>query len=81
MNGPLVLAQSGSTVHDPTFWQPLALGQIAAHGLGAIPAQIQSFVDAQWGHVRRFATGRRSIRAHRPSATRRRRRTSRPPSR
>ena len=59
MNGPLVLAQSGSTVHDPTFWQPLALGQIAAHGLGAIPAQIQSFVDAQWGHVRRFANGPR----------------------
>ena len=59
MNAPLVLAQSGSTVHDPTFWQPLALGQIAAHGLGAIPAKIQSFVDAQWGHVRRFANGPR----------------------
>ncbi len=55
MNAPLVVSQAGSAVHDPTFWQPLALGQIAAHGLGAIPAKIQSFVGAQWGHVRSFA--------------------------
>ena len=55
MNGPLVVGQAGSTVHDPTFWQPLALAQIAAHGLGAIPAKIQSFVGSQWGHVRAFA--------------------------
>jgi Na+-translocating ferredoxin:NAD+ oxidoreductase RnfD subunit len=54
-NAPLVVSQAGSTVHDPTFWQPLALGQIAAHGLGAIPAKIQSFVGSQWGHVRSFA--------------------------
>jgi hypothetical protein len=54
-NGPLVVSQAGSTVHDPTFWQPLALGTIAAHGLGAIPAKIQSFVGSQWGHVRGFA--------------------------
>ena len=57
MNAPLVLAQSGSTVHDPTFWQPLALGQISAHGLGPIPAKIQSFVGAQWGQVRPYARG------------------------
>ncbi len=55
MNGPLVVGESGSTVHDATFWQPLALGQIAAHGLAPIPAKIQSFVGAQWGHVRTFA--------------------------
>jgi hypothetical protein len=54
-NAPLVVSRAGSTVHDPTFWQPLALGQIAAHGLGAIPAKIQSFVGAQWGHVRGYA--------------------------
>ena len=54
-NGPLVVSQAGSTVHDPTFWQPLALGTIAAHGLGAIPAKIQMFVGSQWGHVRGFA--------------------------
>ena len=76
-NAPLVLSQAGSTVHDPTFWQPLALGQIAAHGLGAIPAKIQSFVGAQWGHVRGFAfpprrKASRSIPGRRRSATRRR---------
>ena len=47
--------EAGSTVQDPTFWQPLALGQIAAHGLAPIPAKIQSFVGAQWGHVHGFA--------------------------
>lgn len=54
-NAPLVVTQPGSTVHDPTFWQPLALGLIAAQGLAPIPARIQSFVGAQWGHVRGFA--------------------------
>ncbi len=57
MNGPLVVSASGSTVHDPTFWQPLALGQVAANGLAPIPAKIQSFVGSQWGHVRGFAKG------------------------
>ena len=56
-NGPLVVSEAGSTVHDPTFWQPLALGQVAANGLAPIPAQIQSFVGAQWGDVRGFAKG------------------------
>ncbi len=57
MNGPLVVSEAGSTVHDPTFWQPLALGQVAANGLAPIPAKIQSFVGAQWGRVRGFAKG------------------------
>ena len=54
-NQPLVLSQAGSTVHDATFWQPLALGSVAAHGLASIPAQVQGFVGAQWGGVRGFA--------------------------
>jgi hypothetical protein len=58
MNGPLVVSEAGSTVHDPTFWQPLALGQVAANGLAPIPAKIQSFVGAQWGNVRGFAKDR-----------------------
>ena len=44
-NAPLVVAQAGSTAHDATFWQPLALGAKSA----------QSFVGAQWGGVRTFA--------------------------
>jgi FG-GAP-like repeat/ASPIC and UnbV len=56
MNAPLVVSQAGSTVHDATFWQPLALGLKAAPG-GAVPADVQSFVGAQWGHVKGFAPG------------------------
>ncbi len=39
-NAPLVVKQPGTTVHDPTFWQPV-------NG--------QRFVDPQWGAVRTFA--------------------------
>ena len=54
-NAPMVVGQPGSSMHDPAFWQPLALGQVAAQGLAPIPAQVQAFVGAQWGHVRGFA--------------------------
>jgi hypothetical protein len=47
-------------VHDATFWQPLALAQKAAAGLAPIPTEVQSFVDAQWGHVRGFGLPRSS---------------------
>ncbi len=50
-NGPLVVSQAGSTVHDPTFWQPLALSTVAAHGAGFVPASIQTFTGAQWSAV------------------------------
>jgi hypothetical protein len=43
-NAPLVVRQPGSTVHDATFWQPLGHGRTS-----------QTFVNAQWGHVRTFA--------------------------
>ena len=46
-NAPLVVRRPGSTVHDATFWQPLAIGRTT-----------QTFTDAQWGHVRTFAAGR-----------------------
>ena len=55
MNEPLVVGAAGSTVHDPTFWQPLALSQKAAQGGGSVPADIQTFENSQWGHVRTFA--------------------------
>jgi hypothetical protein len=54
-NGPLVVSQPGSTVHDATFWQPLALGVKATSGGGSVPANVQTFVDSQWGRVRTFA--------------------------
>jgi hypothetical protein len=55
VNEPLVVSQPGATMHDRTFWQPLAFGQIVIQGGLPIPARTQSFVDSQWGHVRGFA--------------------------
>ena len=55
VNGPLLVEAAGSTVHDPTFWQPLALSQKAAQGGGSVPADVQTFQDPQWGRVRTFA--------------------------
>src|SRR5579884_462520 len=60
-NAPLVLAQAVSTVHDATFWQPLALAQVAARGLAPVPADVQTFLDAQWGHVRAYALPRSGL--------------------
>ena len=54
-NQPLIVGVPGSTVEDATFWQPLALGQIAPQGVAAVPAKVQSFVGAEWGNVRTFA--------------------------
>jgi hypothetical protein len=42
-------------MHDRTFWQPLALGQIVVQGGLPIPAKTQTFAGSQWGHVRGFA--------------------------
>jgi hypothetical protein len=57
-NTPLVVSDAGTAMHDPTFWQPLALDQnIAQNGI-AVPGKVQTFVGAQWGHVRGFALPR-----------------------
>ena len=54
-NDPLVVAKPGTGMHNATFWQPLALDQtIAQNGL-AVPGKVQTFIGAQWGHVRGFA--------------------------
>ena len=53
-NAPLIVGQAGSTVHDATFWQPLALAQVSPRGSSAVPAQVQSFVGSQWGRVRTY---------------------------
>jgi hypothetical protein len=42
-------------MHDPTFWQPLALDQIVSQNGIAVPGRVQAFIGAQWGHVRSFA--------------------------
>jgi hypothetical protein len=50
-NQPMVVDQAGSTLHDATFWQPLALQLKTVPGLTAVPATAQQFEGAQWGHV------------------------------
>jgi hypothetical protein len=55
MNEPLVVAEDGTVMHDPTFWQPLALAQnVAQNGL-TVPGKVQTYVGSQWGHVHGFA--------------------------
>ena len=54
-NEPMVVSQPGTTMHDGTFWQPLAFGQIVVKGGLPIAAKVQSFVGSQWGRVRGFA--------------------------
>src|SRR5438876_2357133 len=55
VNTPLVVAEPGTGMHDPTFWQPLALDQnVAQNGL-TVPGKVQTFIGAHWGHVRGFA--------------------------
>jgi ASPIC and UnbV/FG-GAP-like repeat/PAP2 superfamily len=55
VNAPLVVAQPGTAMHDPTLWQPLALDQTVAQNGLAVPAKVQTFVGARWGQVRGFA--------------------------
>ena len=57
-NAPMVVGQPGSSLHDPTLWQPLAFAQTAVQGLAPVPAEVQPFVGAQWGSVKPFAPQR-----------------------
>ncbi len=57
-NQPLIVHVAGSTVENAAFWQPLALAAIQPHSLAAVPADVQSFVGAEWGRVRSFALPR-----------------------
>src|SRR5438874_1945111 len=58
VNVPLVVSQPGTAMHDATFWQPLALDQTVSQNGLAVPGKVQSFIGAQWGHVRGFALPR-----------------------
>jgi hypothetical protein len=58
-NLPLIVHSTVSTEEDSTFWTPLALGTVEPQGgLTPKPADVQSFVGAEWGHVRSFALPR-----------------------
>ena len=55
VNEPLVVKKPGTTMHDATFWQPLALDQVITQNNVELPGKVQVFIGAQWGHVRGFA--------------------------
>ena len=55
VNEPLIVAQPGTSMHDPTLWQPLALTQFVAQNGVPVAGSVQTFVGAQWGHVTSFA--------------------------
>lgn len=55
VNEPLVVKRPGTTMHDATFWQPLALDQVITQNNVELPGKVQVFIGAQWGHVRGFA--------------------------
>src|SRR5204863_1437376 len=57
-NAPLIVKQPGTAMHDPTLWQPLALDQIVTQNGISVPGKVQTFIGAQWGHVRGFALPR-----------------------
>ena len=55
VNDPLVVAEPGARMTDPSRWQPLSLDkQVAQNGL-PIPGGLQSFIGPHWGHVAGFA--------------------------
>ncbi len=55
VNEPLIVAEPGTVMADPSRWQPLALErQVSQNGL-PIPGQVQTFIGPNWGHVTSFA--------------------------
>jgi hypothetical protein len=54
-NPPLIVKQPGTMMHDPALWQPLALDQVVTQNGIAVAGKVQTFIGAQWGHVRSFA--------------------------
>jgi hypothetical protein len=55
VNEPLVVAEGGAEMRDPSRWQPLALDRLVAQNGLPIPGRVQRFVGAHWGSVRSFA--------------------------
>jgi hypothetical protein len=55
VNQPLVVSEPGTTMTDPSRWQPLALAQNVAQNGITIPGKVQSFIGPHWGRVKTFA--------------------------
>jgi hypothetical protein len=55
LNGPLVVAEPGTTMVDPNRWQPLQLAHMISQNGIPIENGVQQFVGPHWGHVAGFA--------------------------
>jgi hypothetical protein len=58
VNSPLVVAEDGTEMHDPSRWQPLALARTVAQNGIPVPGRLQTFVGPHWGEVAGFALPR-----------------------
>jgi len=55
VNEPLEVDESGTTMVDPSHWQPLSIGeQVSQNGI-PIPGNIQNYIGPHWGSVKGFA--------------------------
>ena len=54
VNAPMVVSEPGTTMSDPSRWQPLALAQFVSQNGIPLPGKVQSFIGPYWGHVKSF---------------------------
>jgi len=55
VNPPLIVAESGATMTDPSRWQPLQIeNMISQNGIPVVNG-VQQFIGPHWGHVKAFA--------------------------
>ena len=54
-NEPMIVAEAGATMAEPSRWQPLALDSQLSQNDIPIPGKVQQFIGPQWGRVAPFA--------------------------
>ena len=60
VNDPLLIGESGTTLHDPNRWQPLRFLNLVTQNGIPLGESTQSFVGVNWGNVTPFALARSS---------------------
>ncbi|MCB2223952.1 MAG: vanadium-dependent haloperoxidase [Actinobacteria bacterium] len=55
VNGPLVVAESGTVMDDPNRWQPLEIENMVSQNGILLTSGVQQFISPNWGHVAGFA--------------------------
>ena len=55
VNAPLVVSGSGTTLLDPTRWQPLQIEHMISQNGVPVTNGVQQAIGPHWGHVKTFA--------------------------